>query len=70
MNDSLEPFRVENRVDGRFAVADEVIVEFQASRLLFLNHDFSDVQEESLDLGVVSPELASPINSASRFIGL
>ena len=61
----LEALRVKHWLDGSLGVPHQVVVQLQPARLLLLNHDFADIQEEPLDLRVVRPELGGQVDGTS-----
>lgn len=68
--DSLHALRVKDRLDGFLVIPNQVVVKLDAPWLLLVNDDISDLQELTLDLGVVRPELACAINRASALVSL
>lgn len=64
MDDGLHLFGVVDGLDGVLVVADEVVVELDAPGLLPVNHDLTDVKEETIDLRVVGPEAGRAIDGA------
>ena len=64
VDDALKCLRVVVGLDGGLVVASEVVVQLNASRLLFVDHNVSNLQENAIDLRVVSIELACTFYAA------
>lgn len=63
LNDALKSLRVRHRLYTLLVVAEEVVVQFDASRLLLLDHQLSNFQEELIDLGQLVVELSGQVSS-------
>ena len=58
------------RLDHGLVVSDEVVVQLDAARLLLLDHDIADLQEDSLDLRVVVVESLAAVRCTRALVGL
>ena len=70
VNNGLHFLWVVNAGNVLFIVPDEVVVELDSARLLFVNDNISNVKEESINLGVISPELGSAIDGTCGLVCL
>lgn len=70
MDNAFEALRVDLRLDVRIRVPHEVVVQFDAARLLLVDDNLTHLQEEVADLRVVVVELGSAIGRSRGLVGL
>ena len=58
LNDAFESLRVRHRLNALLIVAEEVVVELDASRFLFLDNKLSNFQEKLIDFRQLVIELS------------
>jgi hypothetical protein len=57
-------------LDVRSVVTHDVVVQLNAARLLGLDHDVADLEEDAINLRVVVIESLGAIDSARALVGL